>query len=112
MVKTISDPAAGHQIDPADALGDFTADRRLLLLTAIAVVLGVISSYLAVGLLRLIAFFTNVFFYQRLSFGAASPFPSGFTATRTRLRWSMTSRGMPSGRSIRLWSSRMSMRPM
>jgi H+/Cl- antiporter ClcA len=63
-----------HSADnPAAALGDFTADRRLLLLSAIAIVLGLVSTALAAGLLRLIAFFTNVFFYQRLSFAPSSP---------------------------------------
>ena len=73
MVKPISTSTGGRAADTFDSLGDFTADRRLLLLSGIAIVLGVISSYLAVGLLRLIAFFTNVFFYQRLSFAPASP---------------------------------------
>ena len=55
------------------ALGDFTTDRRVLLLSAIAVALGIIAAYLAVVLLALIAFFTNLFFYQRISMAAASP---------------------------------------
>src|SRR5437762_4107299 len=55
------------------ALGDFTANARLLLLSLVAIPIGIISAYVAVGLLALIAFFTNLFFFQRLSFAPASP---------------------------------------
>ena len=49
------------------ALGDFTANARLLLLSIVAILIGIISAYVAVGLLSLINFFTNLFFFQRLS---------------------------------------------
>src|SRR5207247_55390 len=55
------------------AQGDFTADRRLIVISAIAVVVGGICAVVALVLLRLIAFFTNLFFYQRLSLATASP---------------------------------------
>ena len=55
------------------ALGDFTANARLLLLSLVAIPIGIISAYVAVALLSLINFFTNLFFFQRLSFAAASP---------------------------------------
>jgi chloride channel protein, CIC family len=45
-------------------LGDFTADRRMLTISLIAVGIGVLSCVVAMLLLRLIAFFTNVFFFQ------------------------------------------------
>lgn len=54
-------------------LGDFTATARLIRITLIAVVLGGISTLLAVALLRLIGFFTNLFFYGRLSTELVSP---------------------------------------
>jgi len=54
-------------------LGDFTANARLLLLSLVAIPIGIISAYVAVALLALIAFFTNLFFFQRISFAAASP---------------------------------------
>ncbi len=73
MSKLKFPPAAGAAPDAAAALGDFTADRRLLLLSAIAVILGLISTGLASALLSLIAFFTNLFFFQRVSFAPASP---------------------------------------
>jgi H+/Cl- antiporter ClcA len=54
-------------------LGDFTATRRMLPIAAIAIVIGALSAYLALGLLSLIAFFTNVFYFHRFSMAAASP---------------------------------------
>ena len=56
-----------------ERLGDFTAGPRTLPLAALAVVLGVFSAYVATALLALIALFTNLFFYQRLSFAAVTP---------------------------------------
>src|ERR1043165_3087406 len=60
-----------HQI--ASPLGDFTATSRLLTISAFAVILGIVSAYVALALLTLINFFTNLFFFQRLSAAAASP---------------------------------------
>jgi H+/Cl- antiporter ClcA len=54
-------------------LGDFTASPRMLLIVGLAVIIGLLGAGLAVVLLRLIAFFTNLFFYQRLGIGPASP---------------------------------------
>jgi H+/Cl- antiporter ClcA/predicted transcriptional regulator len=45
----------------------------MLIITLMAVVIGVIGAFIALILLRLITFFTNLFFFQRLSFAAASP---------------------------------------
>ena len=55
------------------ALGDFTANARLLLLSSVAIIIGIISAYVAVALLSLINLFTNLFFFQRFSIAAASP---------------------------------------
>jgi chloride channel protein, CIC family len=58
----------------AAELGDFTTSRRVLRISILAIVIGVISSGIAFVLLRLIAFFTNLFFFQKLSFAlGASP---------------------------------------
>ncbi|HEY7373182.1 MAG TPA: chloride channel protein [Polyangia bacterium] len=57
----------------AEKLGDFTAGVRTLPLAALAALLGVFSAYVAAALLALISFFTNLFFYQRISLAAASP---------------------------------------
>ncbi|HEY2799855.1 MAG TPA: chloride channel protein [Chthoniobacterales bacterium] len=48
-------------------LGDFRTDRRMLLLVALAVPVGVISALVAKALLWLIAELTNIIFFQRFS---------------------------------------------
>jgi H+/Cl- antiporter ClcA len=48
--------------------GDFTAQGRLVIISAFAVAVGGICSVVAVVLLWLIAFFTNLFFFQTISF--------------------------------------------
>lgn len=53
--------------------GDFTADQRLILLSAMALIIGAICTVVAVILLRLIGLFTNLFFYGRLSVAFLSP---------------------------------------
>jgi hypothetical protein len=45
----------------------------MLIIALLAVGIGVLRAGLAVVLLRLIAFFTNLFFYQRLATGPAQP---------------------------------------
>ncbi len=62
-----------HSLRPAEELGDFTTTWRVLPISAIAIVIGVVSAYVAVGLLRLIGFFTNLFFYGRLRTEMVSP---------------------------------------
>jgi H+/Cl- antiporter ClcA len=54
-------------------LRDFTVDRRVWLLTAVAVLIGAGASALAVFLLRAIAFATNIFYYHRLSLAMVGP---------------------------------------
>ena len=65
------------------ALRDFTVDRRVWLLTAVALVIGAGAAALAVLLLRAIALMTALFYYHRLSLApslaatgpAGSPLP-------------------------------------
>ncbi len=59
MTKPVSSPAL-H-------LGDFRTDRRMLLLVALALPIGVISALVAKALLWLIAVLTNAVFFQRYS---------------------------------------------
>jgi CIC family chloride channel protein len=47
--------------------GDFSADRRLIQLSTISIGIGIAASLVAVVLLKLIAWFTNLFFYLRFS---------------------------------------------
>jgi len=65
--------AAQEDESALHTLGDFTANGRLLPLSLVAIPIGIISAYVAVGLLSLINFFTNLFFFQRFSLAAASP---------------------------------------
>lgn len=53
--------------------GDFTADGRLIVLSVIAAGVGGCCAGIAALLLRLIALFTNLFFYGRFSFAPSSP---------------------------------------
>jgi H+/Cl- antiporter ClcA/CBS domain-containing protein len=53
--------------------GDFSANWRLLRIAAIAAVVGCLSTAVAYALLRLIHFFTNLFFFQTFSLVQRSP---------------------------------------
>jgi H+/Cl- antiporter ClcA len=59
--------------DNAEQLGDFTATARVIPISLLAIGIGLISTFLAWGLLRLIAFFTNAFYYGRVSTVLVSP---------------------------------------
>ena len=52
-------------------------DRRAVLLCAICIVLAAVAALVAQALVRLIALFTNLFFYGRLSFHDADPWHHG-----------------------------------
>src|SRR5574338_1040037 len=54
-------------------LADFTTDRRVLLLSGMAIVIGAISSLVADVLIWLINVFTNLAYYQRFSSQPVSP---------------------------------------
>jgi len=64
-------------VDPgktiSNELGDFTTTPRLLRISALALPIGAISAFVALGLLKLIGLFTNIFFYQRISTETAQP---------------------------------------
>ncbi|QBD83681.1 chloride channel protein [Ktedonosporobacter rubrisoli] len=54
-------------------LGDFTTTPRTIMISAIALVIGIISAFVALVLLRLIGLVTNLFFYQRWDTNLVSP---------------------------------------
>jgi chloride channel protein, CIC family len=56
-----------------EELGDFTATSRMIPISLMAIVIGGIGACVAWVLLRLIGFFTNIFYYQRFSVSFASP---------------------------------------
>jgi H+/Cl- antiporter ClcA len=77
LPSTAAAPGAGpaapiEPIEPIE-LADFTATRRMVLLAAIAIALGVVATYVAFALLQLIALFTNLFYFQRFAVTPASP---------------------------------------
>jgi len=54
-------------------LGDFTTTPRVIIISLFAIVIGVISAFVALILLRLIGLFTNLFFFQRWDTALVSP---------------------------------------
>jgi CIC family chloride channel protein len=57
----------------SEALGDFTTTTRVIPIAALAIGIGLLSTLLAWTLLRLIGFFTNLFYYGRISTALVSP---------------------------------------
>ena len=67
LAPTVSTPRdVGH-------LGDFTANRRMLFIAALALPIGAVSAVVAWALLRLIGLITNAVFYQRLGTRLVAP---------------------------------------
>src|SRR5579863_5324015 len=64
-------PASAAAVE--DNLADFSTDRRVLLLSGMALVIGAIGSIVAYALIWLIAAITNLAFYLRLSASPAVP---------------------------------------
>jgi chloride channel protein, CIC family len=56
------------------ALGDFTASPSILALVPLAVAVGALGAGIALALLDMIGFFTNLLYYQRISLHLVSPF--------------------------------------
>jgi hypothetical protein len=59
--------------ETARELGDFTTSPQVITISALAVGIGIVSAFVALALLRLIGFFTNLFFYQRIGSALVSP---------------------------------------
>ncbi len=62
------DDGAGPQ-----RLGDFTTTPRVLPISLLATAIGILSTFVALGLLRLIGLFTNLFFFGRWQTSLVSP---------------------------------------
>jgi chloride channel protein, CIC family len=62
-----------HSYKTLNALGDFRTDKRVLLLSVLAIPIGVISALVAKALLWLIALVTNLAFYGHFSATASTP---------------------------------------
>jgi chloride channel protein, CIC family len=63
----------GKRSDRPQELGDFTTTRDVIPITLLAIGIGIFSAFVALALLRLIGFFTNLFFFRRLSTALVSP---------------------------------------
>lgn len=55
-------------------LGDFTATPSILRLVPLAILIGVLGAGISLALLDMIGFFTNLFYFQRLSVHLVSPY--------------------------------------
>jgi len=73
MQSEFDDASAQKHPPTEDAMADFSTNRRVLLLSAMALVIGAISSVVAFALIWLIAVITNLAFYQRFSAAATTP---------------------------------------
>src|SRR5260370_36775195 len=67
--------ARNPQVD--DRLGDYTADARLITLSVMAALVGVISAFVALALVRMIGLFTNLAYFHRFATSLLSPAASG-----------------------------------
>jgi H+/Cl- antiporter ClcA len=64
---------SGNSVQNLKEKGDFTAEVRLLWISALALVIGALCAVVAKLLLWLIYFFTNLFYFQQLSLQFHSP---------------------------------------
>ena len=64
---------AKHSGSTLEELGDFTTTARVIPISLMAILIGVLGAFVAWFLLRLIGLFTNIFYYQRLSTAFVSP---------------------------------------
>lgn len=69
----MSGSSAPNPIHPQEHAGDFTTTRRVLPIALLAIAIGALGSVFAYVLLMLIRLCTQLFFFQRFSFAAASP---------------------------------------
>jgi CIC family chloride channel protein len=75
QIKSAVSPVKNSQPTVEDELADFSTNRRVLLLSAMALAIGAFSALVAYALIWLIAAITNLAFYRR--FSAASAIPQG-----------------------------------
>jgi chloride channel protein, CIC family len=64
---------AGKARSYSEELGDFTANKRTLPISALAMVIGAVCAFVALALLKLIGLFTNLFYFGRWNTEMVSP---------------------------------------
>ena len=57
----------------SEQLGDFTTTARVMPISMLAIGIGLLASFVAWFLLKLIGLFTNLFYYQRINTALSSP---------------------------------------
>ena len=77
MIQTTNETLPKTWLNPRndrnEELGDFTTNWRVLPISLLAMLIGVICAYVAFVLLRLIGLFTNLFYFGRWNTSLASP---------------------------------------
>ena len=67
-------PIDAHPMPPSGRSGDFTTTAAILRLVPLALLIGVLGAGISLALLDMIGFFTNLFYFQRLSVQLVSPY--------------------------------------
>lgn len=62
-----------RQVRQPERLADFSTNARVVTISLMALVIGILSAFVALALLRLIGLFTNLFFLQRWDTALVSP---------------------------------------
>jgi chloride channel protein, CIC family len=75
MAKNSSAPAENSSPSKLrnETLGDFTTTRRVIPISGLAMGIGLLCAFVALGLLRLIGLFTNLFYFGRWNSSLVSP---------------------------------------
>jgi hypothetical protein len=71
--RNLEEESKQKEVGTIRQLGDFSVGTRVLKITALAIPIGALAAVSALILLKLIAFFTNVFYFGRFSTAANSP---------------------------------------
>jgi chloride channel protein, CIC family len=69
--RKVTQVPGNHKVP--DKLGDFTTGPRVILISCMAIVIGLVSAFVALILLRLIGLVTNLFYFQRWDTALVSP---------------------------------------
>ena len=72
--KAASRTSADVELGTERGLGDFTTTTDVLRLIPLAILVGVLGAGISLGLLDMIGFFTNLFYFQRISVHLVSPY--------------------------------------
>lgn len=70
---TFPGASSHHAAGAEQALGDFTASPSLLWLVPLAILIGALAAGISLALLDMIGFFTNLFYFGRISLHLTSP---------------------------------------